>query len=145
MRTKIIIMGLICLFWVSCSMTPSKNLTPEETAYLDEAMATPLIFKVPKEKSEEVWGRIQSFIEKFSSMKIQTVSDYLIETYNPKITNIDYGYKAVKTLVGEEVEFSVNCVCGNRLMGKQVQKNVHILALYALTGRINRRFIDSIP
>jgi hypothetical protein len=33
--------------------------------------------------AETVWGRIQSFISKYSSMRIQISTEYTISTYNP--------------------------------------------------------------
>ena len=50
--------------------------TPDETAYLDRAMASPAEIIVTKAKSEEAWGRAQSFIGRFSDMKIQVGTEY---------------------------------------------------------------------
>ena len=47
-----------------------------KTAYLDRAMASPAEIIVTKAKSEEAWGRAQSFIGRFSDMKIQVGTEY---------------------------------------------------------------------
>ena len=144
MRIKILALGFILLFIYSWAMTP-KPMSPEEQDYLNEIMATPLTFKVPKEQANDVWGRIQSWIGKYSSMKIQTATDFVIETYNPPGSEVKYGYSATKTPLGDEVEFEVKCFCGNIFAGTQVERNAHILAYYALTGLVNPKFIDMIP
>lgn len=78
-------------------------------------------------------------------MKIQTATDFVLETYNPPGTEVKFGYSAIKTPMGDEVEFEVRCTCGNMFAGKQVSRNAHILAYYALTGEVNPKFIDMNP
>lgn len=152
MKTKILILGLICLliFTPLFAQEKSKEPTPLQI-YVTKAKQTPLTFKVPKEKEEEVWGRIQSFIAKYSSMKIQIATDYVVETYtplevkmgDPKWPGANFGYEAVKTPMGDEVEFEVKCVTGDpsgycELMAGY---NAHYLAHYALTGEIKEKAI----
>lgn len=132
----------ILILMVSCFFQSPVATTPEETDYLSKINAMPLIFRVPKEQAEDAWGRIQSWISRYASMKIQTVSDYAIETYNPEQSAIDYGYRASRAPMGEETEFTITCFCGNFLYGKQVKINAHILAYYALTGEIMEQFIS---
>lgn len=147
MKTKILILELICLliFAPLFAQEKSKEPTPLQS-YVTRAKQTPLTFKVPKEKEEEVWGRIQSFIAKYSSMKIQIATDYVIETYNPskievgdpKWPGANFGYGAVKTPMGDEVEFEVKCISGEPGGWYKLcaDKNAHYLAYYALTGEI---------
>ena len=40
-----------------------------------------LSFIVSKEDSGNAWGRAQAFVAQHSSMKIQTVSDYVVQTF----------------------------------------------------------------
>jgi len=149
MRTKILILGLICLLIFVSIFAQEKSKEPTSLQiYIEKAERTPLTFRVPKEKEEEVWGRIQSFIAKYSSMKIQMATDYVIETHNPTKTNASfnpkYGFKAIKTLIGDMVEFKVECVAGETDLEKAGYKynqmkadhNAHILAYYALTGEM---------
>lgn len=115
--------------------------TPEANAYLARVMATPLTFTVPKDKSDEVWGRINNFIAKYSTMKIQTASDYIIETYNPTDNINAWGYMANRMVKGDEVEISVTCTYawGHKKTGT---RNAQILALYAATGELDETLIS---
>ena len=141
---KLFVLGLAFLL-TGCAtmmdMTP-KAETAEETAYLKEAMNTPLTFTVPKDKSDETWGRVNSFIAKYSSMKIQTASDYIVQTYNPTDT-IHFGYQANRAPRGDEVEFTVTCYSGGLFGGSKniPDQNSHLLAYYALTGKAISRLI----
>ena len=139
-----VIWFLIIVIFTSCTLTPDPT-TLEEQAYIDAVMNTPLVFSIPKEREEEVWGRIQSWIGRYSSMKIQSVSDYVIETYNPSSGEVDFGYSAIKTIVDDNVEFEVICSCGNMFSGKEAKINAHILAYFALTGEVDPKFIVRKP
>jgi len=126
---------------VACvNLTPPAT-TPAETSYMARVMAQPYAFEVPADQADEVWGRIQSFIGKYSSMKIQTATDFVIETYNPGNGIVQFGYKAIKTNKGNVVEFSIGCFCGNMFSQKETEVNAHIFSLYAATGEIMDRFI----
>lgn len=140
MRLKATTFMAICVFLTGCTTT-LVDLTPEEQVYVDAVNAMDTTFTVPKAEEEVTWGRIQSFIGKYSSMKIQTASDYIIETYNPSSGDMDYGYSAVRTPMGDEVEFTVRCVCGNMFAGKSAAQNARVLAYYAKTGELNPAFI----
>ena len=153
MRAKMLILGSVCLLIFVSTFAQEKSKEPTSLQiYVERAMQIPLTFKVSREKEEEVWGRIQSFIAKYSSMKIQIATDYVIETYNPTEgeTSLEtrFGYKAIKTPVGNEVEFKVECVAGWKGM-RAVDKynelkadhNAHILACYALTGEIEEEAV----
>jgi hypothetical protein len=52
-----------------------------------------------------------------------------------------YGYKAVRTDRGGQVEFTLACFCGSGLSVNEATVNAHIFALYAATGEIQERFI----
>jgi len=116
--------------------------TPEEAAYLERVMACPLIFVIPTDEAELAWGRIQGFLGKYSSMKIQTATDYVVETYNPAQSAVDFGYSIVRTPVEEGVEIVIRCVTGNMFCRREADLNAHILAHYARAGEIMPKFIS---
>lgn len=129
-------------------LDPPKGEGPEDAAYLKAAMATPLTFTVPAEKSEETWSRINSFISKHSSMKIQTASDYIIETYNPGAGQ--FAYSANRATRGDAAEFTVACVSGGPIVlyfkgfahqEKQAEHNAHLLAYFAVTGEVRETLV----
>lgn len=106
-------------------------------------METPLKFTVPREDAEEAWGWIKKFIVKYSSLKILKETDNLIETYTP--TGIKFGYSAIKSLQGDEVEFEVKCFSGNVFLGEEAERNAHILAYYAVNGEVMPKFVSRGP
>jgi len=128
---KIII--LISIFALQGCMTTS-NLTSQQQNYLDKAMNQPLTFTVDSAHVEKAWGWAQSYIAKYSSMKIQNATDYVIQTYNPGMHDAMYGYKVVKTDIQDKYELTVNCFTGNVFTAKAAEKNAHILAYYLKTG-----------
>lgn len=149
---KRFIFSLVLLLFFSFSLAQEKSKEPTPLQiYVTKAKQTPLTFKVPKEKEEEVWGRIQSFIAKYSSMKIQIATDYIVETYNPlkievgdpKWPGANFGYEAVKTPMGNEVEFEVKCSTGDpsKYYERIANHNAHVLAYYALTGEIEEEAV----
>lgn len=131
----------LLIFITACSFAPRQAVTPEEAAYLSRAMATPLIFRLSLDRSDEAWGRIQSFIGRFSSMKLQIATDYVIETYNPAGSSVLFGYSATRTDLPDECEIEVRCMYSNTFTGNDAIQNAHILALYALTGELMPRLI----
>jgi hypothetical protein len=110
------------------------NLTAEERSYLERAEACPLEFTIPADEADAAWGRAQSFIGRFSSMKLQTVTDFVIQTYNPREGNVDFGYYVTKTPLGDQVRITVECIKGNLFSGADAKRNAHILAYYIKTG-----------
>jgi hypothetical protein len=133
-HTGIFLFILIISLLTGCSTTSMLSLSPDEQSYLNEAQACPLEFYVPKTDAEDAWGRAQSFIGQYSSMKLQTVTDYVIETYNPRMSDVAYGYSVTKTPMNDLVRISVRCFCGNFLEGDNTSTNAHILAYYIKTG-----------
>nr|MBN2277426.1 hypothetical protein [candidate division Zixibacteria bacterium] len=101
---------------------------------LEMAKRCPLEFSMPIEESENAWGRAQSFIGRFSSIKLQTATDYVIQTYNPISGDTDFGYYVIKTPYNGEVQFSVECVSGNIFGESDAKTNAHLLAYYMKTG-----------
>lgn len=132
---------VVCLAMSACvNLTPNVG-TPEEQAYMSAVMATPLTVLVAKDDTEDAWGRAQSWLGKYSSMKIQVVSDYVIETYNPTGSSVDFGYNVTKTPMGDACEIAVRCGSSNMFAGEAAETNAHILAYYIKTGICNPKFI----
>jgi len=149
MKQRCIFLCVLLFLFFSCyKVNPLFDIppeTPEEEAYLENVWATPLDFLVPNEKAETVWARIQGFIGKYSTMKIQIATDYVVQTYNAEYE--EFGYTATKTPDVTHTKFSVRCqtVLTNSFSltdySKQTELHGHILAYYAITGEVIPRFI----
>jgi hypothetical protein len=141
--------SLALFFVVACfaacyKTVTSVQLTPEQRYYVDRAMKQPLEFSLPKEQSEEAWARIQSFISQYASMKIQTATDYILETYNPHSEMVPaYAYQANRTPAGDQVNFIVKCFTDAALgVGKrECERNAHLLAHYAVSSELKPELI----
>lgn len=131
-------------YWRVFNISPE---TPEEKTYLESVWKTPLELKVTNEEAEVTWGRIQSFIGKYSTVKIQVATDYVIQTYNVEYEQ--FGYYVTKTPDVSDTTFSIRCVTEPTPpslwegydYSKQAELNAHILAFYALTGELMTKFI----
>jgi hypothetical protein len=146
---------LVLLVAVGCAS--AEPATQEERDYIAKVMREPTdpggnrfissatTFTVPTSGAPEAWARAQSFVAKYSSMKIQLVNDFLIDTYNPsKVTlAFNYGYNVVKTpMPGDKVEIVVSCTHNQGLLSSDnAARNAKILAHYMKTGELNPRFI----
>ncbi|MFC1595651.1 hypothetical protein ACFL3X_01930 [Gemmatimonadota bacterium] len=129
----VLLVGLIS----GCGATTSMmRLTTEETTYLAKVNAHPLEFTIPKSEDADAWGRAQSFIGRFSSMKLQTVTDYVIQTFNPSESDVSYGYYVTKTPLGDEIQYTIQCNCGNMFGGADANQNGRILAYYISSGEL---------
>lgn len=133
-RSIVVFAAILAMLLTSCGSVKSAK-TPAEQEYLDAAMIHPTTFTIPKSASGDAWGRAQSWIGKYSSMKIQTVSDYVIETYNPTKNELDYGYSVTKTPTTDSVEIEVKCASGNMFDGASAVQNAHLLAYFVDTGK----------
>ena len=134
----IIISGI--LFLTGCA---AKQITPEIQAYDRRVMSQPTSLSVPSENSEEVWSRAQQFIATLSSFRIQTATDYVIQTYMMESSWPKYGYSVTRTTSGDRTNFIVQCFCTNMFSKDRANYNAHALAHYMITGevidqRINR-------
>lgn len=78
--------------------------------------------KVNKDKSEEAWGRTMNFITRNSDMKIQTSSDYLIDTFNPialkKGEKVPCGFTANRFNLGDTTTITIEAkgTCGSEYL-----------------------------
>lgn len=64
------------------------------------------IVRVSKDKSDEAWSRAVSYVNKYSDMKIQTTSDYIIDTYNPTSAT-KRGYTITKVHGGDSTTIEI--------------------------------------
>jgi len=95
-----------------------------------------LEFAIPKIEADDAWGRAQGFIGRFSSKKLLTVTDFVIQTYDPMGCSDEYGYSVIKTPMGDNVLIAVECIVGNTLIKPNAEKNARILAYYIKTGEL---------
>lgn len=119
------------------------NPTPEESLYMEKVRDQPLEFEISESDVKTAWGRAQSFIGQYSSMKIQIATDYVIQTYNPTFDGLNrsFGYYVTKTPMGDNAKISIRCLGEppNTFDGKPfptVELNAHILAHYIKTGEL---------
>lgn len=155
MRIKSFIIILVLLsiinFYCRSGYIKTFIIFPEtqiEKDYIEKVWATPLEFRVPNNKEEIIWGRIQSFIGKYSSVKIQVATDYVVQTYNADYGQ--FGYYVTRTPDISETSFSIRCITnpkpeklwsGEYDYSQQAELNAHILAHYALTNELMPKFI----
>lgn len=148
MFKRFVALAVAVVVCVGCGMItpammdkPPKATDEDGRAYLARVMQTPLIFTVPKERSDEVWSLVNAFIANYSSMKVQTASDYIISTYNPTDV-LHYGYSATRAIKAEGIEITVMCFSGGLSHAKRIpEQNARVLALYLQTGELRPEFI----
>ena len=131
----------VVLFSAS-AFADQQKLKPKEIEYLEEAMNTELQFTLPLKEANKAWKRIESFVKKYSEMNIKVADDEVIETLAPTAGMTRYGYRATKTVFGEEAEIAVACTYGNAYTREQANKNAHILAYYAITNELMPKLIE---
>jgi hypothetical protein len=132
MRHKLLPLLLIFAL-ISCDSNKiTRQRTPYELAYRatsDKIMAQPLNFKVTKATDIEAWGRANLFLARFGDMKLQIISDHILETYNP-FTASTFGYSIARGLNGDSIEYAVTCAPGAIEYHNAADTNAHVLATY---------------
>jgi hypothetical protein len=134
----------------SSHVTSKNELSPEGKVLIAEIMAQPLEFTLPKSESDEAWARATHFISKYSSMKMQTASDFLLSTYNPLDVG-DFGYEVTRMphtirssdftsiqsvdVIQEVVTFNVTCMYRGDVFSDEATENAHAAAYYIATGK----------
>lgn len=109
-----------------------------EPSEIIAALRHPLRFRVAKSQGADAWGRAQGFVAKYAGMKVQTVSDYILETYNSH--DGLFAYSVSRSPVGDEYEFTVDCLCKGGTE-RAVTRNAHLLALYIDTGELRSDYV----
>jgi hypothetical protein len=136
---------------VSCSSTSEVfQLSADEQASMQTAMAQPLIFVVAREHAIDSWDRAQDFVNRYSTMKLHTGTDSLVTTYEQPpadptalqtSSTIRYGYSVSRARDPEGVRYQVQCAPSNPSGSKDAEQNAHIAAYYILTGTVCDRCI----
>lgn len=131
---------------LSCASTAMLDLTGEEQGSMTLATATPLYFSVPRDRARETWDRAQTFVDRYSSMKLRSSTDSMIQSYDPPPTPqppgmevsapIRFGYSVSRTAMADSIRLDVKCVTNRQLAEKDADTNAHIAAYFILTGRI---------
>jgi hypothetical protein len=106
-----------------------KELTPEDIAYSQKFRAQPTTFVLPADKADDAWSRALDFVNHYSGMQIQEVSDTMIKTYPPALDR--YGYTVTRSNTKSGVRFTVICYGDTPPIPSN---NAHIAALYIATG-----------
>jgi hypothetical protein len=139
---KTISLFIIFVFVCSTASMTDQKLKPKEQEYLENVMNAELQFKLPLKEAQKAWKRIETYIEKYSSMKIKIEDENIIETLQPTAGMTRYGYRATKKEIGEEAEIAVACTYGNAYTREQANRNAHILAYYAHNNDLIPKFIE---
>lgn len=118
--------------------------TDEQKAYLEKVKNQPLVFNISLNDEEEAWDRAQDVVSNYSSMKIQVVTESVIQTYNPvNIGKYDvqckWGYDLNKIKSSKrltiKVSSSTQCV-GLKSAKEAAIINAHIFSYYIKTGEL---------
>jgi hypothetical protein len=130
----------------SCASTAMLDLTGEEQASMTLAMATPLSFAVPRDRSMETWDRAQTFLDRYSTMTLRTSTDSLLQRYDPPrpyqqpgmetTEPIRFGYSFSRAAFADSIRITVGCKTNRDIAESDADKNAHIAAYFVLTGRI---------
>jgi hypothetical protein len=128
-----IFLSAIVLF-IGCKTV---TYTPEQQAYLDKINKLDNPFKVPLKEDKAVWSRINSFVAKYATMKIQITNEYVLQTYNSKDAS-SYAYDVSKSIIGDTLDISVRCMANDPfgINSSIVRRNEKILIHYAITGEL---------
>jgi hypothetical protein len=138
----------ITLFLVvtGCSVK-SLVMTPENSQWLARVKSYPTEFELSADSARTAWGRAQAFVAQYSSMKIQLVSECVIDTYNPDLSSsecvryysinspVRYGYLITKVDLGDRFRFKVTCT-NNNPFAFDIDSNAKIAAYFMMTGRL---------
>jgi hypothetical protein len=138
---------LLALVAASCASSSMFQLSPDERAGLGLAMDTPLRLLVPRDHSLQTWDRAQEFIDRYSTMKLRSVTDSVLVTYEtaPYQTDpspvasgsaIRYGYSVSRSSDPDGIQIAVKCTPSSTLGEKDADQNAHIAAYFIKTGQI---------
>lgn len=124
--------------------------TAAEQAYIAKVDATTPRFKVPRAAIEDLRGKAQVFINRYSPMKVQTTTDFVINTYNP--SEGLFGYNVTIEPQGDEMEVEIGCVYKKKEYDfnainneRAAERNARIMALYLQSGELMPQFITPEP
>lgn len=136
---------ILTLGAISCAS--SFQLSADEQSALREAMDTPLTFIVPRDRSLESWDRAQDYINRYSTMKLRSVTDSVLVTYETPVyqqdpapvqsgSSIRFGYSISRASDPAGIRITVQCTPSSTLGQKDADQNAHIAAYYIKTGTV---------
>jgi hypothetical protein len=110
-------------------------------------MDTPLTFLVPRDHSLKTWDRAHDFVDRYSTMKLRSVTDSVLVTYDSPTTQSDpspvasgsgirYGYSVSRSSDPDGIQIAVKCTPSSTLGEKDADQNAHIAAYYIKLGYI---------
>lgn len=119
---------------------PPPTASPAVKAYLDARNAQPTTFELADADVKDAWGRAQAWIAQNSGVKIQTATDYLIETYGTQLAGITetvFAYQVTRApLGGGRSQISVKCTAPRMGWNDTALENAKTLALFMVTGKL---------
>ena len=127
-----------CGFWTFAVIAIAgcaAAMTPAQQSYMTKVSAAPTTFRIPKNQSDNAWQRAQVFVSKYSSMKIQTSTNNVLQTYNPTGA-LSFGYNINRLDMGDSTEFSISGTTSNPFAHDKANNNSHICADYVASGEL---------
>ena len=122
-------------------MTPvNSKLTAEDNEYLIGIIDEEPVFTLSGETANEAWSRAQNFIARYSPMKIQNMSEFVITTYNPinvgKYDHMEpnFGYHVTRLDLRGESEFAVSVSANAHYYEEIATHNMKMLVHYMKNG-----------
>lgn len=148
MKITNLFLGVCIAFLSACATTYTMDkLTPEEQDYVAKVNNASPAFEMEKAKSDEAWSRGNSFISRFSGMKVQSSNEYLVSTYDPNASeNGTIGYTLMKELNGKKVKFTIACqtkALNFKYTADVCRTNEKLMAHYMATGELQEKFVNS--
>ena len=131
---------VIGLMMLGCPLyvLPSYTKTPDDLAYIEKIKNQPDEIRFAKADEPFYWGRIHSFIGQYSGVKIQVITDYVLQTYNP-IDYYDYGWYIIKTpITADSMSIKISCFgkAADSTSKSIYFQNAKICSRYVLTGEM---------
>ena len=115
------------------------SYTQAQRQYVNRVSDDILWFKVPPEQSAAAWDRARTFVQQYSTMEIQILTDDQIGSRVPLLPfdffHPQYGYQVRRRVDGTDGRFSVRAFSTNSLSNGPTL-NAHILADYIQTGKL---------
>lgn len=136
MRKSICLVAALALLCGTSWAAKETAVAANELDYWSKVNATELTVFIPEGEVGDAWGRAQSWVGKYSSMKVQIATDYIIQTFNPTYWP-QYGYYLTKEPKEGGADISVECIALWGIFSRKAKdKNAHILAYYIQTGTL---------
>ncbi|MHB8811282.1 MAG: hypothetical protein ACYC9M_14925 [Desulfobulbaceae bacterium] len=141
-NTQWLLFFLVSVGMIGLIGCAARQVSPEIQAYDMRVMSQPTTFTIPTEKAEEAWSRAQQFVATLSSFRIQTSTEYVIQTYMIDSSWPKYGYSVTRTVSGNNTNFMVKGYCTNIFSGDRADYNAHALSHYMVTGELMEQRIN---